>query len=438
MGGAGTVALTGGTLTLANDAIANLQLNAGSLNLAPGFQGGTITNLTVGGTVLNGSNTVTGTLTSAGGFAGPIWIRPGAILNWTGGEAKGPMTVTGGAFLNLQGSAARYLEQTLTNFGTVTWTGSGGLSIYNNNAGYRGAIWNMPGALFNVATDQSVGCACYGYEFINNQGTFEKSAGTGSTYISVQVTNTGTMQALEGTLYLNSGGNLGGVFNAALGAAINFNSGNFTVGAVTLNGPGPLAFTGGTLTLLNDVLPNLQFSGGTLALGPGFQGGTITNLTLGGTTLSGTNVVSGALTFSGNVPGPLFVANGATVNWMGGTVSAPLTVSNGGFLNLGGSGTKYIVSPLTNAGTITYSSGGFSIYNNNAGYQGAIWNEPGAVFNIAADVSIGCACYGYEFFHNEGLLEKTGGTGASVLSAVVTNWGRCRWGLGRCILTGAG
>ena len=52
-------------------------------------------------------------------------------------------------------------------------------------------------------------------------------------------------------------------------------------------------FTGGTLTLLNDAIPNLQMLGGTLVLGPAIQGGNITNLTLTGITLTGTNTVAG-------------------------------------------------------------------------------------------------------------------------------------------------
>ena len=53
-----------------------------------------------------------------------------------------------------------------------------------------------------------------------------------------------------------------------------------------LSGPGAIQFTGGSLALLNNVIPNLQITGGIVGLGTNFQGGSITNLTLSGATLS--------------------------------------------------------------------------------------------------------------------------------------------------------
>ena len=77
-------------------------------------------------------------------------------------------------------------------------------------------------------------------------------------------------------------------------------------------------FSGGTLTLQQTVAPQLQLTGGAVTLGPAFQGGSITNLTLAGSLLSGTNTVTG------------------TLNCLSGTVGGgALTVATNGVLVLG-------------------------------------------------------------------------------------------------------
>ena len=72
----------------------------------------------------------------------------------------------------------------LTNAGTVNWTGTGNLEIYNGYS-YTGGINNLAGAVFNAQNDQSITCACYGNEYFNNAGLFLKSPTTGTTTIGV-------------------------------------------------------------------------------------------------------------------------------------------------------------------------------------------------------------------------------------------------------------
>ena len=421
--GPGPVVFSGGTLTLLNAVIPGLPLSGGAVLPAPTFQGGAITNLTLTGSALAGTNTVTGTLTCGNGFTGPLLVAAGGTFNWTGGAGSGPLLVASNGLLNLSGGSSKLLQNTLTNLGTVTWTGTGGISLYNYPGSYYGAIWNLPGAVFNIATDENISDE-YGYEFFNNQGTLEKTAGTGTTYLSLVVTNTGMVAALSGTLNFNDGGSLGGSYTAAAGAAINFTSGNFTVGAPPqITGPGAISQTGGTLTLSANVIPNLALVGGTVELGANFEGGTITNLTLSGTALTGTNTVTGTLTCGNGFTGPLLVAAGGTFNWTGGTAGGSLMVASNGLVNISGSSGKTLQNTLTNLGTVTWTgTGGLTVYNYPGSYYGAIWNLPGAVFNIATDENISDA-YGYEFFNNQGTLEKTAGTGTTYISLVVTNTG---------------
>jgi len=198
------------------------------------------------------------------------------------------------------------------------------------------------------------------------------------------------------------------VFSAAAGAAINFAAGSFTAGSSpVLTGPGVIQFTGTTLLLPYDVVPNLLLVGGTVSLGPGFQGGTITNLTLAGSTLSGTNEVSG------------------TMNWTAGVLGGPLTVVNGGLLNILGASTLYLYAPLTNAGTINWSNAAtlFLLNNNTPNYSGAIYNLAGGLFNLRTDQYL-YGQYGQELFNNAGTVQKLGGTGTSTFYAVpLTNSG---------------
>ena len=44
------------------------------------------------------------------------------------------------------------------------------ITMFNNNGvNYSGAIYNLPGALFDFQADRSIGCACYGKEFLFQQ-----------------------------------------------------------------------------------------------------------------------------------------------------------------------------------------------------------------------------------------------------------------------------
>ena len=417
-GASGTQILTnsGSTMTLTNASIVKTN---GNLNL--------------GGGTLSGS----GLLTVNG------------ALNWTAGSISGALTVASNGVVNVSGSATKILYAPVTNAngGTINWSGTGSLHLYNNGGSpYNGAIHNQAGGLFDVQNDQSLAQA-YGSEFFNNAGTLRKSAGSGTTTFSVSVTNTGTVSVLTGTLDCNGGGNFSGLFTAATGTALNFNGGGSLTGTFTaasgatlslkggsftyapsllFNGAGVNQMTGGSITLLNDVIPNLQLVGGTVSLSPAFQGGSITNLSLNGPTLAGNYTVSGTLNCGGGASGSLLVAGGATLNWTAGALSGALTVASNGVLNLSGSATKILYAAVTNAngGTINWSgTGNLQFYNNGGSpYNGAIHNLAGGLFDIQNNQSLASA-YGPEFFNNAGTLRKSAGSGTTTFSVSVTNTG---------------
>jgi len=388
LNGPGVFQFTGGTLTLTKDLIPNLQMLGGTLLLGPGFQGGSITNLTLTGMTLAGTNVVTGT------------------LNWTTAPMRGALTVASNGVLNISGSAEKDLYCPLTNSGTVTWTGTGHLRVfYYPGANLYGAIYNLAGGLFNIQND-TVLDDYEGVEVFSNAGTLRKSAGSGTTSFYLQITNTRSVDVESGTLAFENSGIIDGAFYAAAGTT-NLFSGSFASGnAPLLNGPGVFQFNGGTLTLTRDVIPNLQMLGGTLLLGPGFQGGSITNLTLTGMTLAGTNVVTG------------------TLNWTTGPMQGALTVASNGVLNISGSAEKDLYCPLTNSGTVTWTGTGHLrvFYYPGANLYGAVYNLAGGLFDIRNDTVLD-DYERVEVFSNAGTLRKSAGSGTTSFYPQILNTG---------------
>ena len=360
MAGPGTIQITGGTLMLISNTIPNLQLAGGTITLGQNFQGGTITNLTLSAGTLNGNNTVGGTFTSAAALPGSLTLLSGATVNWNGGSIAGPVNIAAGANLNIGGSPQKYLWGPLTNAGTVTWSGSGNFEVdYSSVNNQFGFIQNLAGALWDIQSSQTLYNGSPNGAYFQNAGTVRKSADGNATTISIPFNNSGLVTNLQGTLRFQGGGTIEGTFGAAPGTTINFNAGSFSYNAPpTLTGAGTIQITGGTLTLANPGIPNLQLAGATITLAPGFQGGAITNLALTGGTLNGNLIVGGTFSSAANLPGSVTVLSGATMNWSGGTIYGPVNVAAGATLNLTGGPTKILWNALTNAGTVTWSGGG--------------------------------------------------------------------------------
>jgi hypothetical protein len=294
----------------------------------------------------------------------------------------------------------------LTNAGTVAISGSGTLTVNNNNSTVLGGVYNLAGGLWDIQTNATIYSGGYGFEFFNNAGTFRKSGGTGYATIYVPFSNNGTVTNLLGILSFSGGGTLAGTYGMAAGATTDFAGGSFTMGTPpVITGLGLCEFTGATLTLTQAWPTNLLLVSGNVILGPAFQsGGAVTNLTLNGATLVSTNRVTG------------------TLNWLSGTISGPLTVASGGLLNITGS--VSLNNVLTNAGTVTMSgSGTLTVDNNNSTVLGGVYNLAGGQWDIQTNASIYDGGYGFEFFNNAGTLRKSGGSGTANVYVPFTNPG---------------
>jgi len=171
----------------------------------------------------------------------------------------------------------------------------------------------------------------------DNNGSFVVQNPAGYTVIFSEVeftndSNPGSQNGRAGgRAAVGRRGYLNGGFQAEAGANISFDqvagiNAPFATGPNFLcAGAGSTELTGGTLMLGYDQA-GLELAGGTVTLGPNFQsGGEITNLTLDGSDLEGTNTLAG------------------TMDWVAGSISGVFVIAPGGVLNL-----KRIGRRLTN------------------------------------------------------------------------------------------
>ncbi len=369
----GTNLFIGTTLNLRTNLPANLKLTGGDIYITGTntFQGsGAITNLSIDGATLRGTNLVTGTLTfTAGSIADKLTIAPG-----------GQFYVTNNLFNKLLYGA------TLINQGTVT---AGG----NLNAG-KATIAND--GLWQIVGDYDFNDGNGSPAQWTNSGVLRKTAGSSASFsqFAANFVNLpgGQVEVQAGRLIMNYGTNnqFGGTFNAT--GIIELNNGVWTdAGGVTI-GTGTNRFVGGTFNLRTNAPPGLLFNGGNIFITSTntFQNsGAITNLTLDGATLGGTNVVSGG-----------------TVTMNSGALAGQLTVQTNGQLVFATSASKFITPlVLTNLGTVTVSGAGVSL-GTTAIYNSGLWQFNG-------DYGLNYGGVGVNAFTNFGTFKKISGVGSS-------------------------
>jgi len=99
-----------------------------------------------------------------------------------------------------------------------------------------------------------------------------------------------------------------------------------------------------------------------------------------------------------------------TFDWSEGTVQGALTIASNGVLNLNGSGTLYLACALTNAGTITWTSGDLAL-DNCLLAAGPIVNSVSGLWNIQCDQILSYRCNQVAsangYFQNAGRVRKS-------------------------------
>src|ERR1051326_7540168 len=380
--GAGINRFSGTTLNLRTNIIPGLLLAGGTVVLGPLFQNaGAITNLTLDGATLSGSNRVSATFVVNSGFL------PGTLLVQPGGQ------------LQFNTPANKFLDSlNLINQGTVTWNdgqllnGGQPATVVSN-----GGQWLITGDngfnAFSAQTNSPVWI---------NSGLLRKTAGTGISQINnfnMAFNAGGTVDSQSGTLRFggNTNNTLAGSFSASAGATVDLNGGTYFDAGGVASGAGINRFSGTTLNVRTNIIPGLLLAGGTVVLGPLFQNaGAITNLTLDGATLSGSNRVSAT-----------FVVNS-------GFLPGTLLVQPGGQLQFNTPANKFLDSlNLINQGTVTWNDG--QLLN---GGQPATVVSNGGQWLITGDNGFNAfsAQTNSPVWINSGLLRKTAGTGISQIN----------------------
>jgi len=418
-----------GTTTILSNGFNNsgtVDIQTGTFNPSSGGSSSSVFQTTASGTFLFSSNTYTlatgATLTGSGNFqlsggqltvnatgvtvdhmiitggtlkvAGSISTSATGVVDWSSDAiltGVGALTIGSGGTLNITGSGTRNIDGgTLTNNGTVNWSGGNNISVFNS-----GVINNQASGLFSVKNDQIIYqvCCSAGQSF-NNIGTFRKSVATGTTTIqSNGFTNSGTVDIQSGTFNPSSGGTSSGIFNATSGGTFLFNNNTYTLASgATLTGSG-----------------NFQVSGGILAVNA--TGVTVAHLTMTGGTMS--------------VAGSISTSASGVVDWSADAVllgAGTLNIVSGGTLNITGSGTRFIDGgTLNNSGTVNWSGGNnISVYD-----SGIINNQASGTFSVKNDQLIyQHCCSAGQPFNNVGTFRKTVATGTTtILSNGFTNTG---------------
>lgn len=412
-----------------------------------------------GDTLKLDENVTINQFTMSGGFlappdsGGPYTLTLNGALNWSGGIIGGVnLTANAGGTISAN-SACIFEAGTLQNAGTITYTTT--LPIVENGPfsirmDANAVINNLTGATFNFADDGGIGSTSSTAQ-INNQGTFEKSAGTGISQVMPGFNNAATVLVQSGTLeFLGGTTTDSGTDQVSAGATLAFDSGIHTfTSAATLGGGGTLQFGGDDVEFNGKLLGGaggLQVVGGQTTFNPGSdvsslgiapaQGGRALKLVGQGTTLFNTghavnlaslttvNVNNNPITLGGSDD---FVLNGPAV-WNDGTISGPLTSPNNTLsvnagLTISGLGMNLDHRNLVNNSTVTWTDGFIQAKNG-----AVITNPAGSTFNIQADngVQWGPAAVSGALpsFNNAGLIVKSAGTGETAFMDVrMTNTG---------------
>jgi hypothetical protein len=311
---------------------------------------------------------------------------------WSAGVLDGDWTVPSGSTLTISGPENKLVRGTLTNAGTVLWSGIGrigvsSLTVINN---LEGGLWvcqnDTPFAFRN-----DDGFATHPF---NNYGTFRKDGGSGQTSFDSfgPFHNFGRVEVKTGTLIMAGGGTSSGVFEVADGAHLQFITFNLNYdlnAGTTFEGQGKVWVTlGGTLSVNAPI-------------------------TVGNPMEMNAGTIRGV--------GPLTATN--TFLWSGGQITGNFDVGPDATMSITGILSMVIKGTFNNFGTIIWTAPGPIAVT----ARSVVTNHEGAVFDFRNDQPIefheddGFAPWA---FQNDGLLLKSAGTGTSLIEhALFSNEG---------------
>ncbi|MEJ0046596.1 MAG: hypothetical protein WDN04_11105 [Rhodospirillales bacterium] len=385
--GAGQVAVEGSATLSAGTTLTVAELglyNSGVLNLATSLTyAGILADNSDGTTTLNlGANTLTLTGTSnslTGAFGSAIVAGTGRLVNAAGGTLTLAGMVLGGTNL-------------LANSGTVNQTST---VTIGDSSGAVASVSNAKGATWNITNATNIANGAASTSHFDNAGLVTVTAGLGSATIATTFNNAAgaTINIASGSL-VNSGilSNAGTISGKDLALA---NSSQTTLAAGSKVQVSSLDLTGAaSLSLATN-----QTFGGTFN---DLSNGTDT-VNLGANTLT----LTGSATFIGAFGNDVITGTGMLLSKGPSSLSAVI---------VGGTAT------FQNAGTLL-ATGGLQIGDGSAN-AATFLNAANGIYNVVADgggISHGASLM--SDFINNGLFEKTSGTGTTVISSQFVNNG---------------
>jgi hypothetical protein len=410
---AGNLAFFGGGI---NTLDPNATITVGGSLMFNGANNVVYGTLTVGGTttITAGTNTFYSDLNlpaltvSGGTLTGPSHVVVTGLWTWSGGTLSGTGSIDANGNIAINGGSKLAFDRTINNAGFALWT-AGNIEFRDN------AVWNnLASAVFDMETDANFGrfSIFNGWGTFNNYGTYQKTAGTGSTVSDLPMNNFGGLYVLSGTLDLQGGGISSGTFYAGPGATLLFHGGNFILtDASYLFGEGTIAFDSLTFNGMTFADTGIVYSTGTVTL-------QATNLPFASPSvefdsniyLTTLNLTNGTLTGVGDVT--IY----GTWNWNTNNTSGPGSTLSGigntfamGNIAIRGSGGKTLDSrTVWNYGSASWT-GSSGIAGTN---QAAFYNQDGALFDAQGDAGF----TGSMTFFNFGTFQKSAGTGTTTIA----------------------
>ena len=196
---------------------------------------------------INADGTVGRASIESGTLGGSGTITATEVMTWTGGTLGGSGRTVANGQMVIEGASVKTLNaRTLVVAGVGTWRAG---SLYTGN----GAQIIVPmGGSFDIQTNATLSHNQGGVRTqFHNQGTLVKSAGNGATQLNSTFVNTGTVDIITGTLWLNAG-----YVQAPAGVLKTEISGLSTLGKVDVTGSATLSGTF-ALSLTNGYAPDV-------------------------------------------------------------------------------------------------------------------------------------------------------------------------------------
>ena len=317
----------------------------------------------------NSSGTTTQLALEGGFIGGSADLTVSDATTWiaAGYNGNGHLRANGG--IAITGPAPKQVANgTLDNSGLATWSDSGPLQIF------QGGTWNnLPGSTLEARNDAAMQGLTGQLGRFLNAGLFRKTPSSGTTQVSVAVTNSGTIHVQTGTVLLD------GPLTNLSGTTLT--GGTFQV-QTTLQIPGADIHTNAAILILDGVSSNISRDG---------------------------------------------QRTDALANLTANTADGRITIRNGRALTTGGSFDNAGLFTMEDTGILTLqgnwnNSGQFQWYG--SGNVGSSMvtrfdNRAGATFDIRGDAQF----RNNSNFFNAGAVRKSAGTGVSTFERTGFNNG---------------